>query len=253
MPSVITTNPLFSIITVTLNHSGGLKRTHESLKNQDFGDYEWIVIDGRSTDDTVEYLKSVQANYISEKDRGIYDAMNKGIDRANGQYLIFMNAGDCFSGTNILSALKKIIEKENPDFIYGDALENIDAQTLAKKARHHSKITQGMITHHQAMIYSRSLIDNIRYNQSYKIAADYDLTLQLLNKAEKISYLPQAICIFESGGISQQQVLKGRKEQFRIRRTNGMSAIHNIMIFTGQSFAYMLRKTIPALYWFLKR
>ncbi|HPF79206.1 MAG TPA: glycosyltransferase family 2 protein, partial [Alphaproteobacteria bacterium] len=205
---MITTNPLFSVISVTLNYKGGLKRTHESLKNQDYDNYEWIVIDGGSNDGTAEYLKSVQASHISEKDSGIYDAMNKGIERSNGHYLIFMNAGDCFTDTNILSALKEIIEQENSDFIYGDALENTDGKIVTKKARHHSKITQGMFTHHQAMVYSRALIGDARYSLSYKIAADYDLTLRLLKKVKKISYLPQAICLFESGGVSQRQVLK---------------------------------------------
>ena len=110
-----------------------------------------------------------------------------------------------------------------------------------------------MFTHHQAMVYSRALIGDARYSLSYKIAADYDLTLRLLKKVKKISYLPQAICLFESGGVSQRQVLKGRKEQFKARQSSGINPIANAMVFTGQSFAYMLRKTMPALYWRLKR
>ncbi len=87
---------LFSVITVTRNNLVGLRRTHESLRIQSCGDYEWIVVDGASDDGTADYLKKTGANWVSEPDRGIYDAMNKGIARAQGRWLIFMNAGDEF-------------------------------------------------------------------------------------------------------------------------------------------------------------
>ncbi len=247
-------NPLFSIITVTLNHLDGLTKTHKSLKQQNCTKHEWIVIDGASTDSTQSYLKNSNAHWISEKDRGIYDAMNKGIERAQGDYLIFMNAGDCFANKNTLNILEKEIEEQDdPDFIYGDALEIINDKRVLKKSRPHSKITQGMFTHHQAMVYRRNTLEGEIYDTSYTIAADYDFTRNILKNTSNISYLPHSICLFESGGISQQNVLQGRKEQFLIRHKSGVHILKNASVFMAQSLVYTLRKTVPWLYWRLKR
>lgn len=116
------TSPLFSIITVTLNNIAGLKETHRSLKLQTFRDFEWIVMDGGSNDASADYLKTTDAQWHSEKDEGLYDAMNEGIARAKGDYLLFLNAGDMFADAGILEEIAKHAEKK-PDFIYGDALE----------------------------------------------------------------------------------------------------------------------------------
>jgi putative colanic acid biosynthesis glycosyltransferase len=95
----------YSIITVCRNNLNGLQRTCESIEAQSFSDFEWIVIDGASTDGTVEFMTNkVQDNisFFSEPDEGLYDAMNKGIDKASGDYLIFMNSGDQFMSGNSL-------------------------------------------------------------------------------------------------------------------------------------------------------
>lgn len=244
------TKPLFSVITVTLNNMSGLQKTCASLQNQTRKDFEHIIIDGGSTDGTQDYLKSLNVQIISEKDNGIYDAMNKGIDRTQGQYFIFMNAGDCFANEQTLLSIQDAIEKNNPDFIYGDALED---NTHYKKARDHKKMKHGMITHHQAMIYKAALIGNTRYSTHYNIAADYDFTLKIINKANIISYIPEPLCLFESDGLSQKNVTQGRKEQFIIRRAHNFSLWQSSFIFVMQSVLYGFRKIMPRFYWFLKR
>lgn len=247
------TNPLFSIITVTLNNLEGLQKTHDSLVAQNNDHYKWIVIDGGSTDGTIDYLDQSYVHHISEPDHGIYDAMNKGLKQAKGNYIIFMNAGDCFANKSVLDHLQRAAEADNPDFIYGDALEITDNVAEIKKSRHHTKIKQGMFTHHQAMIYKTDKLDGLQYNTAYKIAADYDFTLRFLKNCESVSYLPEPLCLFQSGGISQQQVFLGRKEQYIIRKEAGISPLYNIFSFTGQSAVYALRKLCPKLYWILKR
>jgi putative colanic acid biosynthesis glycosyltransferase len=245
--------PGFSVITVTRDNLFGLRKTYESLKGQNFDDYEWIVVDGNSTDDTLKFLKNTNAHVISEPDNGIYDAMNKAIDKAVGDYLIFMNAGDCFSDPEILSFLHQKIIELKPDFLYGDSIEKTKQSLRYKKSRNHRKIKQGMFTHHQAMVYRRELLENLRYNLDYSISADYDLTLKALQNAQNIYHVPIPLCIFEAGGISQQKVLTGRKEQFQIRKENGISAIKNIFIFLGQTLLYQCRRFFPSGYWWLKR
>lgn len=238
--------PLLCVVTVTLNNLDGLKKTHNSLRH--IQNYEWIVIDGNSTDDTTIFLDTTNATYISETDNGIYDAMNKGLALATGVYVIFMNAGDVFSGPKFLEK----IDKDTYDFIYGDAQEMLGNNIIYKTARPHNKITHGMITHHQAMIYNRKALGPRLYNTNYKIASDYDFTWQTLDTAQNILYIPQPICLFESGGLSQQQVLLGRIEQFKIRHTHKISFFKNLFIFTAQTILYAIRKISPRTYWFLK-
>lgn len=242
----MTTNPpLFSVITVTRNNLSGLKKTHKSILCQTCEEYEWIVIDGASDDGTPDFLRTKNASWISELDHGIYDAMNKGIERANGQYLIFMNAGDCFATCGTLALIQKQALR-GPDFIYGDALEDKNY----KKARTHLKINRGMITHHQSMIYKAPLTS---YDTQYQIAADYDLTRRFVMGSPHITYIPQPLCLFETGGISQQNVTQGRKEQFKIRQSHGVATLENMMIYGAQTALYQVRRFAPKLYWLMKR
>ena len=242
----------FSIITICRNHVDGLIATGASVAAQSCKDYEWIVIDGASTDGTLAYLQSQAANphlqYISEPDGGIYDAMNKGIERATGDYLLFLNAGDTLADTNVLSAIRNLTDTV-PDFIYGDSLE----ENHYKKARDFSTIIMGMFTHHQAMIYNRAALGHLRYNTAYKIAGDYDLTLRFIRPDTAVAYYKGAVCIFEQGGISQRAVALGRREQYQSRQENkACSWRFNAFIYILQSAAYLLRRYLPKLYWLLK-
>jgi len=241
--------PLFTIITITFNNRGGLYKTAQSIIGQTCTDYEWIIIDGASTDATGDdFINYPSAKIISETDNGIYDAMNKGLANATGHYIIFMNAGDSFAARYILEKVS-FITKENPDFIYGDSTED----NHLKRARHHSKVNWGMFTHHQAMFYNRLSLGDIRYNLNYKIAADYDLTVQFLKNAKTILYLAAPICIFEAGGISQTNAKLGRDEQFESRKENMVcNQFTNHMISVIQAWRFFLRQQFPKLYWFLK-
>ncbi len=242
-----TTNaPLFSIITITKNNLAGFLRTREGLKNQSFRDFEWVVIDGNSTDGTKDILPF---GSLSEEDIGIYDAMNKGIERSKGDYLLFLNAGDVLSDADILATIAKTITAEKPDFMYGDALET---GGFYKKARHHKHLDWGMFTHHQAIIYRRECIGALRYEPHYKIAGDYAFTRAFLRNCRVVSYIPAAICIFETGGISQQNQRLGRIEQYKARQRAGCSLPINAMVFTGQSATAMLKQYAPKTYHKLK-
>ncbi|MCD8498238.1 MAG: glycosyltransferase [Alphaproteobacteria bacterium] len=168
---------LFSIITVTRNNGEGLARTYASLAAQSLADYEWIVIDGASSDSTLGFMKDKPALLVSEPDKGIYDAMNKGLERASGDFLIFMNAGDCFAGAQVLEELSHVLRAEQTVFAYGDAWEEQSGgRPFYKRARRHHHIAYGMFTHHQAMVYKRAALGDMRYDLRYKIASDYDLT-----------------------------------------------------------------------------
>lgn len=255
--------PLFSIVTVTLNNIEGLKKTEHSIDNQTFTNFEWIVIDGSSTDGSLERLRNRRAEtrraefpfkFISEADEGIYDAMNKGTENARGHYILFLNAGDELATAQTLELIAPHTEKK-PEFIYGDALEPTETEPIYKHARRYKELAWGMITHHQSMLYRRHTIRDfkIRYSLLYDIASDYDFTVRFLLKAKKIVYIPKPICIFEQGGVSQQNAAKGRKEQFIIRENLRMvSTAKNLWIMIVQAFSWNLRTRLPWIYYPLK-
>lgn len=239
----------FSIITITRNHLGGLEATAQSLRDQLYRNFEWIVIDGASTDGTLAFLRACSdADWISEPDGGIYDAMNKGIDRARGDYLLFLNAGDILAGPDVLDRVAQITE--GSDIIYGDSIES----GHIKPARPHSRALWGLFTHHQALFYRRAAIGAVRYDTGLRVAADYKFTLTLLRAGVRAAHIPLAVCIFEPGGLSQRQARTGRVEQWRIRRDlRACGGLQNAMIFTAQTALMTLRRVSPGLYWFLKR
>lgn len=257
--------PVFSIITITLNNFEGLQKTYRSIDKQTFTDYEWIVIDGKSTDETVDFLRQRRTatradktpfTFTSEPDDGIYDAMNKGIGQASGHYLIFLNAGDELANKDTLNILYPHTKKK-PNFIYGDALEpqENNKKPIYKAARRYKYLAWGMITHHQAMLYRRHTIRDFKlyYSLRYSIASDYDFTARFLLKAKKIIYINKPICIFEQGGISQQQAALGRKEQYIIREALDMiPQPKNLWILSVQTASWHLKNASPALYRGLK-
>jgi putative colanic acid biosynthesis glycosyltransferase len=246
---------MISIITVTYNNLQGLRNTAESITAQTVQNYEWIVIDGGSTDGSKEFLEQTNALFTSEPDHGIYDAMNKGLERITGDYIIFLNGGDQFAEKKTLEKLYQEIEQQNqPDFIYGPALEErLGYEPVQKPAIETKFLFWGMITHHQAMLYKSIIARNLIYNTSYKIAADYDFTRRFLNHSKTVHMTLYPICLFEAGGLSQQAVKQGRQEQFDIRRQLKItSAVLNYGIYFLQSAVMFLRQKAPGLYWFLR-
>ena len=245
----------FSIITITRHHLNGLKDTALSLANENPNLFEWIVIDGASTDGTAEYLKTTNADWISEPDQGIYDAMNKGIERAKGDYVLFLNAGDMLALPRTLETLAELLKARpmHPDLIYGDAFEEASEGRVIKTAHTHQNINQGLFTHHQSIFYRREVINNLRYDQKYNIAADYKFTAQFLRTCKDVLYWPRPVCTFEAGGISQKKAFKGRMQQSLIRYELQMTRpMEEVFIVARQTIAYTLRRIAPGLYWQLR-
>lgn len=245
----------FSVITIARNHVSGLKATAESLRHEDPRLFEWIVVDGASSDGSVAFLETTRADYISEPDQGIYDAMNKGIERARGEYLLFLNAGDTLALPRTLDTLYEILKARpvQPDLIYGDALEDGPEGRIVKTARPHGFLQQGLFTHHQSILYRRAVVNDLRYDTGYDIAADYKFTAKFLRRSADVFYWPRPVCLFEAGGLSQRRAFRGRMQQCLIRRELRMTLpIEELMIVGRQTLAYTLRRFMPRLYWRLR-
>lgn len=215
--------PFFSIITVALNDLAGLRDTWESVASQTVDSREWIVVDGGSTDGSLEFLRSLRdgsTRWSSEPDGGIFDAMNHGIDRAAGRYLWFMNAGDSFAESRTLETVIDAITADGPvDLLYGDALERrSDGTTRLRPARPATSMHRGMFTHHQAMIFRRSFVGSRRYDTSYRLSGDYAFVANLLHEPHsEVRYLPVPLCVFKLGGISERRRRMAIVEDARVR------------------------------------
>lgn len=216
--------PLFTIITVTFNAAGVIKPTLESVAAQDCDDFELLVIDGASTDDTVALVNAAAiagTRVLSEKDRGLYDAMNKGIGLARGRYLIFLNAGDAFAAPNVLSRLREAAN-DDPGVLYGQTVLIDDARQVVGK-RHLTapdvltvdSFKRGMLVCHQAFVARRDLVP--KYDLQYRFSADYDWCVKVLRKSPKNVYLgPEPLIQFLTGGTTTANHRASLLERYHI-------------------------------------
>ena len=197
----------YSIITINYNHHDGLKKTIESVIIQSCKDYEFIIIDGGSTDGSREVIEqfSVHINYwVSEPDKGIYNAMNKGIKAANGEYLIFMNSGDTFYNERALESSLPFLKY---DIVQGITKNQDKTETPLCLVQIPGK-TQlfSPSLHHQSCFFNKKLFNNFLYDENYKIVSDWKFYIeQVIFHDCTYSYMPIKVAIYEGGGISDYQ------------------------------------------------
>lgn len=217
-------SPIISIITVCRNNLPGLKHTFESIRNQKFLDFEWIIIDGNSNDGTKEYLNALNYPkfYLSEPDTGIYDAMNKGLKFVNGDYIVYMNSGDSFYDENSLNFVQSIIKNESktPDvLLFGFTLKLPNGSFINRLPRSIlNYIWHGMPTNHQAIFFSKKVIVDNPYDLSYKICGDYYLLARIFTKKYKVINNDTSTAIFDVGGTSFNKPWLLMHEAYRIKR-----------------------------------
>ena len=218
--------PLISVITITYNAAKEITPTLDSLKAQTFHDFEHIVIDGASTDGTQELVNRLSPSSIlySEPDKGLYDAMNKGLDKARGKYLLFLNAGDSLHDEHTLGLYAKAIHTfSHPDIIYGDT-DIVNGQRKLVGPRHLSapehltfqSFANGMLVCHQAFMVRSELAP--AYDTGYRFSADYEWTLRCLQKAdpEKNINLHAVTIDYLQEGLTTKNHRKSLMERYRI-------------------------------------
>ena len=216
---------MFSVVTICKNDIAGLRETAKSLSAQTHRGYEWVVVDGASTDGTVVWLRQrtwTHGTWISEPDRGIYSAMNKGIELGRGNYFLFMNSGDTFAANDVLSKVAAVVEHSSTEFalLYGDSIDVFpDGHEFYKPARCVFWIEKGMITHHQAIFFESFRTKHLKYRECYRFSGDYDFVARFLqNNEESVSKLEFPVCRFLLGGRHQAHRIAAVGEDLRIRR-----------------------------------
>lgn len=210
--------PKISVITVTLNTALDLQKTLESITGQDYPNLEIIVIDGGSTDGTVEVIKTHAEHityWISEPDKGIYNAMNKGLAKATGEWVNFMNAGDVFFDRHVLSTIFNQ-DLQDADVLYGDSIASYPVFKTYRKALPVDNLWKGMVCCHQSMFFRTNLIKHEGYKPDLFFSADYEMILRLYFTGKNFRYIPETIAVFDTRGISNLKMAKSARSNVGI-------------------------------------
>ncbi len=220
--------PTFSVITVCYNAEACIERTLKSVVGQSYEHIEYIIIDGASKDKTLELigLFAPKAKLFSEADKGIYDAMNKALALATGDYVCFINAGDAFASSTTLEELAERAGAEAqglPDIIYGDTelIDENDVKLGLRRLRPPKNLSwksfkNGMLVCHQAFYPRRELCP--KYDLSYRFSADVDWCIRIMKQAKSYCFIDKPIALFLSEGTTTQNHRASLLERFHIMR-----------------------------------
>jgi glycosyltransferase involved in cell wall biosynthesis len=233
---------LFSIITVVYNGEKHLQQTIDSVYNQTYKNIEYIIIDGGSTDSTLDIIennKSKIDKWISEPDDGLYDAMNKGVALASGDLVGTINSDDWYESNALELVLNAFLKHPSKKLFHADKrCIELNGDTHIKKAKKSVFLLKyhAMLYNHPTMFIHKDIYKTVKYNTQLKSLSDYQLTLEVyLKQPEVFYYLPEVISNFRLGGISAKiSIIDSLNENYRARRNAGMS-------FLGATFAYCFR------------
>ncbi len=255
--------PLVTIITITFNIIKNnrlkfIKQNFESVHNQTYPNIEHIIIDGASNDGTIELLNDYQnkgyIKYYSEPDKGVYFAMNKGIDKANGKYIAFMNSDDFYNNPDAILASVLELEKTNADASYGDTqgIYHVNDKKLDIWKGDINEMPFGRHFCHQSMFTKKDVLKELGgFDTSYKISSDSDIIIRLVSKGYKLIHIEKIIASYRTGGLSQQKTELVRKEHSQafyehMGKDMGLSRdecfeIWNYRVFEEKDFDYCVR------------
>lgn len=228
--------PLISVITVCYNSAATLGRALQSVADQDWTRVEHIVIDGASRDGTagiIEQFRSRLAHVLSEPDEGIYDAMNKGLDRASGDIVCFLNADDQYAENTVLSRVATLMYQQHLDALMGDVgfFHQANPQRMVRRYRSNrftpGRLAWGWMPAHPALFLSRAVVRRVgRFKTDYRIAGDYEFIVRAFHGQEvRYRHLPEVLVNMQTGGASTGGFgakLRLNREVLRACRENGL-------------------------------
>ena len=226
--SALEGQPLVSVVTVVRNDAAGLAMTMDSIAVQDYTHIEYVVVDGASSDGTLEVLKRRQAEvgcWLSEPDGGIYDAMNKGTRLASGEYVCFMNAGDCFASKDTVTRM--FDPRPKSELVWGDCIvQNARGEEYDDASVVIPRLHRQMTVCHQSLFTRRSTLLERPYDTSFRIAADYDFLCERIIAGASWEYRPLPVSRINDKGASAQifRTSIREKKQIALSRFPGRRA-----------------------------
>lgn len=234
--------PYFSIITATYNSEENIKGCIDSIKSQTFKDFEHVVIDGLSSDNTINVIKANQIEnqvVVSEKDRGIYDALNKGIDRSNGKFIVFLHSDDVFFESTTLQKIYDFLEDKQCDGLWGNLIyvDKKSGRTVRRwRDNKFRSLYLGWMPPHPTLVIKKEIYDEIgNFDTKFKIAGDYDFCVRLFNLDRyNIKNLDNTLIKMSLGGESNKSInnlFKKTKEDLVVIKKLGSIFIYLILIF----------------------
>ncbi len=243
-----------SIITASFNNEKTIKKTLESVKNQKYKEIEHIIIDGNSTDNTIKIAKKYKHidKIISEKDKGIYYALNKGIQISTGEIIGFLHADDFLANNSIIEKIISVFKNKITDAVYGD-LEYVSSNSANKIIRYwkSNQFTEGMLEkgwmppHPTLYVKKRLYTETGLFNTDYKISADYDFMLRIFSKKINSEYLPEVIVKMRIGGVSNRNlktIIQKSKEDLRAIKHNKIGGILCLLKKNTSKISQFLKK-----------
>ncbi len=218
--------PLVTVATVVRNAATQLEKTIHSVLSQTYENIEYIIIDGGSTDGSLDIIKKynpVIDYWLSVKDKGVYYGMNTAIDLARGQWINFLNAGDLFCHENVLQTVFEAPRfPEDSDLLYGDFYFHFANGTIVPlKANPLDTLWQCMAFSHQSLFTRTQVLAEQKFSHNYKSASDYHFIINAYREKKKFFYLNEFICVYADGGISIKRQFRSLMEQWRIAREYG--------------------------------
>jgi len=249
--------PKISIITVCYNSEETLKDTLESVASQTYENIEYIVIDGGSKDGTLDLIEGFRARIdymISERDKGIYDAMNKGIRAATGDFVGILNSDDVFANSGSIARIASSIrEGGGVDAVYGDLIY-VDRSDLNKKVRFYSsrffrtwKVRFGLMLPHPTFYARRELFDDLGfYKTDYRVAADFELLSRFLSKGIKVARIDETLVKMRNGGISSTGFWWRVHQNLEIVRACRSNGIYTNILFVSMKLPFKIASYVMA-------
>ncbi|WES66736.1 colanic acid biosynthesis glycosyltransferase WcaE [Superficieibacter sp. HKU1] len=217
---------LLSVITVAFRNYDGVVKTWRSLAHlarEKHIEFEWIVVDGGSADGTAEFLENLNGEYhlryVSERDNGLYDAMNKGIDMAQGKFAIFLNSGDIFH-PDVAQFVRQLADKKDNAMYIGDALLDFgDGTKIRRSAKRGWYIYHSLPASHQAIFFPLMGLKNYPYDLQYRVSSDYALAAKLYKKGYKFERIHGLVSEFSMGGVSTSNNLELCRDAKKVQKS----------------------------------
>jgi glycosyltransferase involved in cell wall biosynthesis len=242
----MTESPLkISVITVSFNSASTIEQTIKSVLEQQYDNYEYIIVDGGSTDGTVDIIEKYAddlAYYVSEPDNGLYDAMNKGIANAIGDIIGIINSDDYYYPDALKTVAHSFIEHKLEDYIFwGDVMYEKQGRVMGFRPENR-KI--GAFAPHPSMFCPKCVYDNIGvYDTNFKLLADYDFMYRAVNKYNiKPLYETELIAFFREGGLADSNIIPCLRDELNVKLKYGQSRLS-----AGTAFLLKIIKNMPRI------